>query len=190
MSLLVTLSATDASRVVARTREVDAIARALGADGVRFERWPTRPCDVNADQAAILAAYAPEVKRLSEEGPYPHVDVVRVRPDAADSGWPAKAQAAREKFLEEHTHAEDEIRFFVEGAGAFYLRFGDWVHVVVCAEGDLISVPAGTRHWFDMGERPAFAALRFFGTKDGWIASFTGDSIARAFPPFDAVLAT
>jgi 1,2-dihydroxy-3-keto-5-methylthiopentene dioxygenase len=190
MSLLVTARADDPARELARVSDGDAIARALAAEGVRFLRWPTRPLPADADGPRVLEAYAAEVACLTAEGPYPCVDVVRLHPDASDPAWPEKARAARAKFLEEHTHAEDEVRFFVEGAGAFYLRLGDKVHVVLCAAGDLISVPAGTRHWFDMGSAPSFCAVRFFGTKDGWVASFTGDPIARAFPSFDAVLAS
>jgi 1,2-dihydroxy-3-keto-5-methylthiopentene dioxygenase len=189
-SLLVTTAAGDPTRELARTTDGAAIASALAADGVRFERWATRPLAADADSAKVLEAYAAEVARLAAEGPYPHVDVVRLRPDASDPGWPEKARGARAKFLEEHTHAEDEIRFFVEGSGAFYLRIGDRVHILVCTEGDLVSVPAGTRHWFDMGESPRFCAIRFFGTKDGWVATFTGDGIARTFPSFDAVTAS
>ena len=48
--------------------------------------------------------------------------------------------------------------------------------------GDLISVPAGTTHWFDMSERPSFVALRFFTREDGWVAEFTGDRIAERYP--------
>ena len=78
-----------------------------------------------------------------------------------------------------------EIRLFVDGAGLFYLRFDDLVAMVRCERGDLLMVPAGTRHWFDMGARPSFCAIRFFGTPDGWKAAFTGDEIARRFPSFD-----
>ncbi len=53
---------------------------------------------------------------------------------------------------------------------------------MLCEEGDLISVPAGTRHWFDMGPNPRFTAIRLFTNADGWIANFTGDTIADRFP--------
>jgi 1,2-dihydroxy-3-keto-5-methylthiopentene dioxygenase len=56
-----------------------------------------------------------------------------------------------------------------------------------CERGDLLSVPAGTRHWFDMGTVPHFCAIRMFGSEAGWVAAFTGDPIAQRFPSFDAV---
>ena len=93
--------------------------------------------------------------------------------------------AIRAKFLNEHTHNEHEVRFFVEGAGMFYLRINGKVHMVLCERGDLISVPTGTTHWFDMGENPDITAIRFFTRKDGWTPHFTGDKIADVFPKFE-----
>jgi 1,2-dihydroxy-3-keto-5-methylthiopentene dioxygenase len=90
----------------------------------------------------------------------------------------------RAKFLAEHTHDDDEVRFFVEGAGMFYLHADAHVHMVLCERNDLISVPAGMRHWFDMGADPHFTVIRLFTSPEGWVARFTGDSIATRFPAF------
>jgi 1,2-dihydroxy-3-keto-5-methylthiopentene dioxygenase len=186
MSLLRVSNAAEPQRAVEETSDPAAIAAALARHGVRFERWIAgAPLAPDADQAAVLAAYAREVEQLKSAG-YTTVDVVRLRP-AADPSWPAKAATARAKFLEEHTHAEDEVRFFVEGRGLFYLRIADEVLLVLCEAGDLLSVPAGTRHWFDMGTAPSFCAIRFFQDPDGWVGRFTGDPIARGFPSFDDV---
>ncbi len=53
---------------------------------------------------------------------------------------------------------------------------------VLCEKNDLISVPAHTPHWFDMGSEPNFTAIRIFDNPEGWIAQFTGDDIASAYP--------
>src|SRR3546814_8454772 len=58
----------------------------------------------------------------------------------------------RAKFLDEHFHKEDEVRFFVAGSGLFTLHVGDKVYEILCEAGDLVSVPDGTTHWFDMGQ--------------------------------------
>ena len=164
------------------TEDGDEITRALGEVGVRFERWRAEPrLAADAGQAEVLAVYRDDVDRLMREGGYRSADVVRLGPDAPNR------EAARQKFLNEHTHAEDEVRFFVEGTGAFYLRINGFVHCVVCEKDDLIGVPAGTRHWFDMGTRPRFTAIRIFGSEDGWVASFTHDAIASRFPDFDSL---
>lgn len=165
------------------TSDPAAIAGALEPIGVRFEQWASRPIAADADQAAVLAAFAPEVERLKAENGYQSVDVIRMVPDHPEKG------ALRTKFLSEHRHSEDEVRFFVEGEGLFTLRSEDKVYAVLCTEGDLISVPAGTRHWFDMGPSPRFTAIRLFTNPDGWVANFTGDPIADRFPRHEPVSA-
>jgi len=189
MTLLQVMPAGDAATVLLRTEDIAEIAAELAPHGISLERWATVPLATDAGQDEVLAAYAAEVARVSAEGPFPIVDVVRLVPDDADPEWPAKAVGARTKFLEEHTHDEDEVRFFVEGAGCFYLHLGDKVYAVVCTEGDLMSVPAGTTHWFDMGSRPRFCAIRFFQEADGWVAGFTGDPISSGMPTLDELLA-
>jgi 1,2-dihydroxy-3-keto-5-methylthiopentene dioxygenase len=166
------------------TQDASKIARALAPLGVFFEQWPSRPIPAEADQDAVLAAFAPEVERLKGANGYQSVDVIRMVPD-----HPEKA-ALRTKFLSEHRHSEDEVRFFVEGEGLFTLRSDEGkVYAVLCTEGDLISVPAGMRHWFDMGPMPKFTAIRLFTNADGWIANFTGDAIADRFPRHEPVAA-
>jgi 1,2-dihydroxy-3-keto-5-methylthiopentene dioxygenase len=159
----------------------DAIAGALDPIGVRFERWDTRPEIVaGADQDTVLEAYKPEIDRLMAAEGYRSCDVVSMAPDN-----PAKGEA-RKKFLDEHTHAEDEVRFFVDGRGLFTLHVGEQVYEILCERGDLIGVPAGTKHWFDMGPEPEFVAVRLFTSPDGWAADFTGTDIAERFPRLSA----
>ena len=64
----------------------------------------------------------------------------------------------------------------------FVLHADDRVYAVLCEKDDLISVPAGVRHWFDMGSAPAFTCIRLFNDPAGWVAEFTGDAIAGKFP--------
>jgi 1,2-dihydroxy-3-keto-5-methylthiopentene dioxygenase len=162
------------------TGNASEIKSILGDSGIAFERWTAgATLAPGADQAAVLKAYAKEVDRLRKEGGYAVADVVRL-----PKGTPNTAPM-REKFLSEHTHSEDEVRFFVEGSGAFYLRVGGRVHQVVCEQNDLLSVPAGTRHWFDMGPDPFFCAIRLFTDESGWVARFTGDDIANRFPKYE-----
>lgn len=123
----------------------------------------------------MLDVYRREIDRLIDEEGYQSVDVVSMTPE-----HPQK-QAAREKFLEEHSHSEDEVRFFVDGQGLFSLHIGERIYEVLCTKGDLISVPANTPHWFDMGPNPNFTAIRLFNNPEGWVANFTGSDIAQRF---------
>jgi 1,2-dihydroxy-3-keto-5-methylthiopentene dioxygenase len=189
MTLLQIMPEDDSTTVLLRTEDVTEIAAQLAPHGVSLVRWATVPLAADAGQDEVLAAYADDVRKVSAEGPYPLVDVIRLVPDENDPQWPARAAAARRKFLDEHTHDEDEVRFFVEGGGCFYLHLDGHVYAVVCTEGDLMSVPAGTSHWFDMGTRPYFCAIRFFQEEDGWVAGFTGATIAATMPTLDQLLA-
>jgi 1,2-dihydroxy-3-keto-5-methylthiopentene dioxygenase len=155
------------------------IREGLARINVRFERWAALQPLASTDQDSdILAAYQPEIQRLERAEVYQAVDVLRCLPD-----HPQREQL-RAKFLAEHTHDDDEVRFFVEGAAMFYLHADARVHMVLCERNDLISVPAGMRHWFDMGPEPYFTVIRLFTTPEGWVARFTGDPIAARFPAF------
>lgn len=183
MSRLQVFAEDDAATVLVDTADGDAIAHELGAIGVTFERWTTRDLPAGADSDAIIAAYAPEIARLKAEGGYQAVDTISLAPDHPDR------DALRTKFLSEHTHAEDEVRFFVRGEGLFTLHADAKVFNVLACAGDLMRVPAGMTHWFDMGPRPDFTAIRLFINPEGWVAHFTGSDIADRFPRHEPALA-
>lgn len=170
----------DPSTPLVEAHEHAAIAAELARIGVRFERWEANaPVAPGASQEAVIAAYRADIDRLMAEGGYQAVDVVSLTPD-----HPQK-DALRQKFLDEHTHSEDEVRFFVAGSGLFTLHVGNKVYEVLCEAGDLIGVPDGTTHWFDMGPDPFFVAIRLFTNVEGWVANFTGSDIAKRFPRYE-----
>ena len=170
----------DGTKPFVDTTDRAEIARILDAQNIVFERWEaSAPLTAESDQDAILAAYAADVDRLKTDYGYTTADVIRVGPATPN------IPALREKFLNEHTHTEDEVRFFVEGSASFYLRTGGKVYQAICTRGDLIGVPANTTHWFDMGPAPEFAAIRLFVNPEGWVANFTGDDIATRFPKYE-----
>ncbi len=98
--------------------------RALLADaGVRFETWRTdAQLSAAPTQDEVLAAYRADIDRLMSEGGYTTADVVSMVPDHPDRA------TMRTKFLDEHTHSEDEVRFFVAGQGLFTLHIGHKVY--------------------------------------------------------------
>ncbi|WP_067860100.1 1,2-dihydroxy-3-keto-5-methylthiopentene dioxygenase [Nocardia shimofusensis] len=189
MTLLQVMAADDADRVRLRTADEAVISAELAAHGIAFDRWPAHDDAATLSSDDLLARYADHVAELNADGRYRHIDIARIHPDDSDPSWPETAEGARAKFLDEHRHAEDEVRYFASGRGCFYLHLGEEVLAVVCEAGDLLSVPAGTLHWFDMGERPDFIAVRFFEEADGWIGDFTGDRISSGFPTLDELLA-
>jgi 1,2-dihydroxy-3-keto-5-methylthiopentene dioxygenase len=190
MTVLQVMADDNCNQVRLRTIDIDEITTALAPHGVRIERWQTRPLTNGAGEKQVLEMYADKVRRVCQQGGYQLVDVVQLHPDATDAAWGIKATAAREKFLAEHSHDEDEVRFFVDGRGCFSLHLDDQVFAIVCETGDLISVPAGTKHWFDMGHTPDFCAIRFFQQENGWVARFTGATISLRMPSLDELLHT
>ncbi|MGV9384219.1 1,2-dihydroxy-3-keto-5-methylthiopentene dioxygenase [Nonomuraea sp. NPDC003707] len=173
------LETEDAARIAATLKEIDVVLR----------HWQVAAdLPAGAGQEEVLAAYRAEVDRVTAEEGYTFVDVAQLHPDGTPD-FAERAAAARQKFLSEHTHDDDEVRYFVSGSGIFYLHVDGKVHAVLCEAGDLLSVPKNTTHWFDMGTEPAFTAIRFFHDDDGWVGDFTGDPIAQRIPDFDTIAA-
>lgn len=173
-----TIHADDAPGVLlTRTEDATSIATELSRIGVRFERWHSPvPVAADSDAETILACYQPFLDTLIGPHGAGSADVIKLTPDHPD------AAALRKKFLAEHTHTEDEVRFFVEGGGNFILHQHGRIYDAHCVAGDLISVPAGIPHWFDAGEQPYFTVLRVFTDPSGWVPHFTGARLDRLFP--------
>ncbi|MEN5016620.1 acireductone dioxygenase [Erwinia sp. Eh17-17] len=177
MSALTIFTDSEATTPVWHSTDASEIADKLKAKEVRFERWEAdRELGENPDADTVIKAYQHAIDRLVAEKGYQSWDVISMRADN-----PQK-EVLRSKFLSEHTHGEDEVRFFVEGAGLFCLHLDGHIFQILCEKNDLISVPAGTPHWFDMGSSPNFTAIRIFDNQEGWVAKFTGDTIADAYP--------
>lgn len=162
-------------------RRFEDIRDALAAIGVDFERWEaSQPLDELASQDEVIEAYREPIDRLMKKYGFQSVDVISLT-----AAHPQK-EMMRDKFLHEHTHGDFETRFFVEGRGLFNIRKNGKVYATLCERGDLLNLPANTTHWFDLGPQPNLKAIRLFTTADGWVATFTGDTIADRFPKLEA----
>ncbi len=179
MSILIVCRA-DTGEVIKRTENFEEIVKDLSEINVLFERWNAKkPIDENSSEEEVIEAFREDIDRLINKFGFKSFDVISMTPDHP------KKEELRTKFLKEHTHNDFEVRFFVYGDGAFYLHPNDKVYIVICEKGDLISVPAGTPHWFDMGTSPNFKCIRLFTTEEGWVAQYTGSNIADRFPKYD-----
>ncbi|WP_213815440.1 acireductone dioxygenase [Glaciihabitans sp. dw_435] len=167
-----------------QTRDAAVITDILSGLGARFSRWELKPLSDDPTQEEVLSAYKDDIDAVNAVQGYTLVDMLKILPDST----PDYAQVAldsRSKFLDEHQHDDDEDRFFARGSGVFYLRANGKVHAVFCEAGDVISVPANTTHWFDMGTAPEYISVRFFHDDDGWVGNFTGSGIAKNFATYD-----
>jgi 1,2-dihydroxy-3-keto-5-methylthiopentene dioxygenase len=149
--------------------------------GIFFDQWKA---DVvfqdTASQEEILKAYESSLKPFMKEGGYQTADVITI------NKLTENYEAIRAKFLSEHIHTEDEIRFFVDGQGLFWFNLEkEPVFNLLCEQGDLISVPAGTKHWFDAGEtNPFVKAIRIFIDMSGWVPHYTESKLEERFSDF------
>lgn len=176
MSRLNIYNESDPNQAATHT-QFEKIVQYMDEIGVQFQRWEEQESLIlGSSQEEILATYQDSVDELCQQYGFKSVDVISIKPDHPEK------KGIREKFLKEHTHDDFEVRFFVEGQGQFYLHTQGKVYALLCQSGDLISVPAGIRHWFDMGENPNLKCIRFFTIPEGWVANFTGNDIADRFP--------
>lgn len=168
---------------IAKTNETitdfSQIKNLLQGHGIRIEQWKanTKLAD-DADQETILAAYEHELKPFMDKNGYATADVINVNPSTPN------LSAIREKFMKEHRHSEDEIRFFVDGEGLFWFHLdNDDVFGVTCNAGDFIFVPKNYRHWFDLAPKYFVKAIRIFSNMEGWVPHYTNSGIDEKYNP-------
>jgi len=157
----------------------DAIAVHLHEIGVQYERWAAdRPLADDATSDAILAAYAGPIATLKAQGGYVTADVIDITPATPN------LDAMLAKFSREHWHDEDEVRFVVAGRGVFHLHPKDGpVLGVEVVPGDLLRVPRGTHHWFDLCGERRIRAIRLFQDPSGWTPHYTETGVDARYQP-------
>jgi 1,2-dihydroxy-3-keto-5-methylthiopentene dioxygenase len=160
-------------------REGGEIRDYLAGIGIEYERW--QPCaDVPSDASTeqILSAYAPQIDELKRRGGYVTADVIDVNP-----GTPG-LETMLAKFNIEHRHDEDEVRYIIAGRGLFHIHPQNSPVVAIEVEaGDLIRVPRGTLHWFDLCGERRIRAIRLFQDMSGWTPHYTSSGVDRNYEP-------
>ena len=156
-----------------------AVRETLGRVGIDYERWqPSHPVPAGAPAEAVLAAYAAEIDRLKAAGGYVTADVIDVSPQTPN------LDAMLAKFRKEHWHDEDEVRFILRGRGVFHIHPQDApVMAIEVGPGDLIRVPRGTHHWFDLCSERAIRAIRLFQDVSGWTPRYTDTGMDARYEP-------
>jgi 1,2-dihydroxy-3-keto-5-methylthiopentene dioxygenase len=160
-------------------RDEAAIRRHLASIGIGYERWErSHAVSDDADAELILTAYADEIEKLKARGGYVTADVIDVSPETPG------LEEMLAKFKREHWHDEDEVRFIINGRGIFHLNPAEGPLTSVETEpGDLISVPSGTRHWFDLCADRRIRAIRLFREPSGWAPRYTDSGAEQSHQP-------
>ena len=171
---LISIPAQDAT-----LRDAGEVTAFLALRGIEYTRWtPGHSVAQGAPANEVLAAYAREIDALKARGGYTTADVIDVKPDTPN------LDAMLAKFNTEHWHDEDEVRFILEGRGLFHIHpaEGD-VFAIEVEAGDLIRVPRGTHHWFNLCGERRIRAIRLFQDPAGWTPHYTGSGVDGGFQP-------
>ncbi len=160
-------------------REQNEVRDYLAGIGIDFERWEPLPGvaeDASAEE--VLRVYGGQIDALKRRGGYVTADVIDVHPHTPG------LQTMLAKFNIEHRHDEDEVRYIIAGRGLFHIHppKGSVVAIEVEA-GDLIRVPKGTLHWFDLCGERRIRAIRLFQDSSGWTPHYTNSGVDRGYEP-------
>jgi 1,2-dihydroxy-3-keto-5-methylthiopentene dioxygenase len=157
----------------------EAITEYLAGIGIEYQTWePEHPTSAEAPQEAILAAYQKEIDQLKQRGGYVTADVINITPQTPN------LDAMLAKFSREHAHDEDEVRFILAGSGVFHVHpEGGAVAAIEVEAGDLIRVPRGMHHWFDLCANKQIRAIRLFQDPAGWTPIYTDSGVDKRFEP-------
>ena len=159
--------------------DVDAIREYLAPHGIWYEYWPVHErLGADATNEDILAEFAPEIESLKQRGGFVTADVINVDPQTPN------LDAMLAKFDKEHTHLEDEVRFTISGRGLFHIHPDQGpVFAVEVESGDLINVPRGTRHWFNLCADRAIRCIRLFEDAAGWTPHYESQGVHANYQP-------
>jgi 1,2-dihydroxy-3-keto-5-methylthiopentene dioxygenase len=155
------------------------ISSFLAPHGIWYEKWDVdNRVAEDATNDEILAAYSEEIDRLKAKGNFQTADVVNVTPETPN------LDAMLAKFNKEHTHAEDEVRFTVRGRGLFFIHPKNGpVFSITVERGDLINVPAGTQHWFELCDDRTIRCIRLFQDSSGWAPLYVEKGVHAGYAP-------
>jgi 1,2-dihydroxy-3-keto-5-methylthiopentene dioxygenase len=157
---------------------IQAISAYLKTCDIEYERWlPSHTVEADAPPETILAAYATEIEKLKARGGYVAADVIDVTPETPG------LEAMLTKFNREHWHDEDEVRFVISGHGLFHIHHHNSVIAIEVEAGDLIRVPRGTMHWFNLCDDRRIRTIRLFQDTAGWTPHYSSHDTAKDFIP-------
>lgn len=173
---MATVTLRDDNRVLEDPAEISTFLAPFGIWYRRFEGTDALG-DSPTDQE-ILEAYKEPIEKLKTEGGYVTADVINIKSETPG------LEAMLNRFNKEHFHDEDEVRFIVHGRGLFHIHpNGGPVFSIEVVKGDMIRVPQGTHHWFDLCQDRTIRAVRLFQDMTGWTPHYTETGVDHRYQP-------
>lgn len=124
------------------------------------------------EKEIVLTALDSSFQQLQQTAGYQARDLIVLHPNIPN------LDELLAKFDRTHTHAEDEVRYILDGVGVFGFVRPDSSQVELTVEAaDYINVPAGTEHWFYLTAQRRIKAIRYFIGTAGWIPQYTETEI-------------
>jgi 1,2-dihydroxy-3-keto-5-methylthiopentene dioxygenase len=163
--------------------DIEKISNELAPLKIRLNRWPVSKSpesktllEKNAlteeEKEQLLQTLDHYFEELKQTENYQSRDLIVIHPDIPN------LDTMLSKFDKCHTHADDEVRYIIDGEGIFgFVRpDGSQIELTVQAE-EYINVPAGTEHWFYLTSTRKIKAVRYFIGTEGWTPEYTGTPI-------------
>jgi 1,2-dihydroxy-3-keto-5-methylthiopentene dioxygenase len=152
----------DLDRTIEDVNEIRSFLSERGID--YWQTTPEAPVASDAPADVLLVAYGRQIDELKKQGGYVTADVIDVFPDTPG--------------------LDAMLNRFNEGRGVFHVHPpGDTVFAIEVGAGDLIRVPRGTHHWFDLCADRRIRAIRLFQDPSGWTPHYTNTGVDQHFQP-------
>ena len=137
----------------------------LSKYGLYAEFWQPEIGDSNISDPLIK--YKNQIEKLKKKFDYASADCCSLNTSNPN------LDKVLEPFKKEHHHTDDEVRFTVEGEGIFGVNpLTDPSFEVYVEPGDLLVVPAMTRHWFELTDKKNICCIRIFKENPKWEAVY------------------
>lgn len=163
--------------------DVDCLSDALAEAGILYQHWSCLSVLPNCviSELDMLDLFSEQIEQVKSNYGYNEADVAIMKPGDAF------AVSVRGRYLSEHTHEEDEARFFIAGKTLMYIHANQKVHILECNRGDFVIIPKGIKHWMDIGPKPDFSVIRWFNSKRAFVNQFTDGFVAEATPRWETI---
>lgn len=163
--------------------ELSEISTLLNSLGIEINSWSvgedpklrtllTKDDLDDAEKEQVLQSLDNYFEQLKQTAGYQSRDLMVLHPDTPN------IDQLLIKFDQIHTHADDEVRYVIDGEGIFGFVSADGSQMeLTMQKEEYINVPANTEHWFRLTPAKSVKAVRYFSDTVNWTPEYTGKKI-------------